>query len=379
LSSQAIFVYDENYKKYDFGPVYIFNPNRTKLTLELLKQLKVVNENISVVKPDVDAEKYLGYIHTAEYIEGIRDVSSDTLKSAEHLGIFTAQGIYDAALVRVAGTLTAAKAIVEGKAKVAFNFGGGFHLAYRDKGSGFNVFNDVALAVKFIQRNYNIRRIAIIDFDAHHFIGTQKIFYSDPTVLTISLHESGHFLAPGTGEIDEIGLGPGRGFNVNIPLPIDTYDEIYLYAFEKLVIPFLESFKPELVIQVWGVDTHYLDPLGHLQLSTECYEKISARLKEELEKINNGKTLILGGGGYNIGVTPRAWSLIFGASLGLKVPDKVPKEWLDLDASLKLFDITRMRDERTPSIDKTRKKALSVFVEKLVKRITEIFTPYHDL
>lgn len=371
-------MYDEEYKKYDFGPVHIFNPKRCKLTLDLLKMLKLVDDKTIIIEPEVNAEDYLGYIHTAEYIEGIRDVSSDILKSAEHLGVFSSPGIYDAALVRVAGTITAAKYLAEGKADVAVNFGGGFHLAYRDKGSGFNIFNDVAIAVKYIQRNFSIRRIAVLDFDAHHFNGLQKIFYSDPTVLTISLHESGHFLAPGTGEVDEIGLGPGRGFNVNLPLPPGTYDDAYFYAFENIVLPLLRSFRPELVVQVWGVDTHYLDPLGHLQLSTNAYERIAKSLNETLKNITN-KNLILGGGGYNLGVVPRAWTLIYSAFLGIRAPDQIPKSWLELDESLKLFNISKMRDESVPKIESTRKKALSIFIEKLVKRVEDVLSPYHNI
>ncbi|HQD88314.1 MAG TPA: hypothetical protein PLZ87_06375, partial [Methanomassiliicoccaceae archaeon] len=184
------------------------------------------------------------------------------------------------------------------------------HHAYPARASGFCVFNDMAVAVRVLQREYGIGRIAVIDIDAHHGDGTQAIFY-DEDVLTISLHRFGDRFFPGSGEADETGELEGAGRNINVPLPGGTDDNLFLHAFRSVAIPALQSYRPDIIIQQFGVDGHYRDPLADLGYTTRGYAEV-ARLTHELaHELCEGRYLVVGGGGYDLDATMRTWSIMY--------------------------------------------------------------------
>src|SRR5437879_4106715 len=165
-------------------------------------------------------------------------------------------------------------------------------------------------------------------FDAHHGDGVQAVFYEDPRVLTISLHEDGHYLFPGTGFTDEIGAGEGKGFAVNVPLPPYTRDVSYLYAFQAIVPPIARAFRPDVICSQLGADAHYLDPLTHLMLTTETYEAVGRILDGLSSELCGGRWIAVGGGGYDVTAVPRVWTVLFATMVGLSLDDALPGSWL---------------------------------------------------
>lgn len=218
--------------------------------------------------------------------------------------------MHDAAATVAGGSVVAAEAIHAGEAAHAFNPAGGLHHAARQRASGFCVYNDVAVAAAWLRDRGH--RVACVDVDAHHGDGTEAIFAGDPQVLTISLHESGRYLFPGTGFPADVGVGAGRGTSANLPLQPFAWDEPWLAAFEAVVPPLLRQFRPTVLVTQDGCDTHQLDPLTHLECSTRIWPYVGRRFHELAHELCEGRWLALGGGGYAVRVVvPRAWTLLF--------------------------------------------------------------------
>jgi acetoin utilization protein AcuC len=197
----------------------------------------------------------------------------------------------------------------------------------RARASGFCLYNDVVAAIA-IAATAGLR-VAYVDLDAHHGDGVQAAFYEDPRVLTISLHESGRFLFPGTGEAEEMGSGEGLGTCINVPLPPGAGDEHILTAYEKIVRPALLAYRPDLLVTQTGCDTHHADPLTDLAATLRLYPQVARRLHSLAHEMCGGRWLILGGGGYDSAdVTPRAWTAFFGTVLGRETDGVLlPAEW----------------------------------------------------
>jgi acetoin utilization protein AcuC len=237
------------------------------------------------------------------------------------------EGIYDASRLVAGGSIDAARRIVEEDCS-AFNFAGGLHHAMPDRASGFCIFNDPALAIRVLRRRFD--RVLYVDIDAHHGDGVQEIFYRDPNVLTISIHESGRYLFPGTGFIDELGEGPGLGYAVNVPMPPSSGDAAYERAFEEIVPRLFEKFRPEAVVAQLGADAHYADPLTDLNPTLSGYGRLVSRIKELADLHAEGRLLALGGGGYNLKVVPVAWAVALQIMKGEEVREYLPPFWAEL-------------------------------------------------
>jgi acetoin utilization protein AcuC len=233
------------------------------------------------------------------------------------------------ASARVAGaTLVAAEAVHSGRAEHAFNPAGGLHHAMPDRASGFCVYDDPAIAIRWLLAR-GVERIAYVDVDVHHGDGPQAIFWDEPRVLTISLHQTGRTLFPGTGFLDEQGAGEAEGTKVNVPLPPFTGDELWLDAFRTLVPPLVEAWEPEVLVTQLGCDTHCTDPLAHLRLTTAAYRRTAAVLHELAHRAAGGRWVATGGGGYQwAAVVPRAWTIYFAEMAGKTVADDLPPEWV---------------------------------------------------
>jgi acetoin utilization protein AcuC len=218
-------------------------------------------------------------------------------------------------------TLQAVDFVADGNGEIAFNIAGGLHHAMRSMASGFCYINDPVIGIKRLLRRG--KRVAYIDIDAHHGDGVQKAFYDTNQVLTISLHETGHTLFPGTGFEHEIGEGEGEGYSVNLPFPAFTGDDTYLWAFEEVVPELMHAFHPDVIVTQLGVDTFYDDPLTNLHLSIRGYEKVIRQIKDLAPR-----WVALGGGGYNISNVSRAWTLAWAVMNGIELEESLPETYL---------------------------------------------------
>lgn len=336
MGERAALFYSDDFLKYDFGRSHPLNPVRLLLTYTLMMEIGLFKaKGASIEKPEYATELDIMRVHTPRFIDAVKAAGEGNLpRSPITLSEFGLgygdnpifDGMYEASSLYVGASLKAARLIAEDKFDHAFNISGGLHHATENRASGFCIFNDPAIAIKFLREHFE--RVMYIDIDAHHGDGVQWIFYGDPSVLTVSLHESGDYLFPGTGRVNEIGEGKGKGYAVNVPLPRYTTDDPYLYAFRGVVPPLAAAFEPQVIVTQLGVDTHFSDPLTDLSLTTRAYNEIGEILHEIAHSICDGRWLGLGGGGYDMTVVPRAWSIFFGKMVGSDPPDEIPLTWV---------------------------------------------------
>ena len=327
-------LYHDDFLTYDFGGDHALREIRVKLARDLIAGYGLLGDGgAAEVRPEPAPESDLLRVHGAEYVAKVKELSADPSRTSEVHGLGTPDnpvfaGMYEASALQVGATLRACVEVATGRWNRAFNLGGGFHHAMPDKASGFCIFNDIAVGITSVLEAGRFRRVLYIDVDAHHGDGVQSIFYRDPRVLTISLHEDGHYLFPGTGFTDEIGEGDGRGFAVNVPLPPYTRDGSYLYAFQEIVPPLARAFRPDVIMSQLGADAHYLDPLTHLLLTSETYEAVGRILGDLSEEVCGARWIAVGGGGYDVTAVPRMWTLLLSTLLGVSLEDALPAEWL---------------------------------------------------
>lgn len=270
-------------------------------------------------------------------------------------------GMYDWSTLIADASLLAADLVDSGEATFAFNIGGGLHHARPSRASGFCYVNDPVLAIELlIDRG---RRVAYIDIDAHHGDGVQEAFYGTDRVLTISLHETERMLFPGTGFEEETGSGAGSGYSINIPLPPETDDELFVHAFRGTVPLLIDRFRPDVIVSQLGVDTFRTDPLSHLNVTTNGFCEVVRTIASL-----SPRWVALGGGGYDIANVARAWTLAWAVMNGVDAPAVIPGEFLRLHPGAGLP--ARLRDEpfllTGPDKDAMRKE-----VDRLVRKITE--------
>jgi len=235
-------------------------------------------------------------------------------------------GMHDAAAVVAGGSLRAVEAILRGDVEHAFHPGGGLHHAMPSRASGFCVYDDPALAIARARRDR--LRVMYVDLDVHHGDGVEAIHAADPGVLTLSFHESGRYLFPGTGFVDELGEGAAAGTAVNVPLEPDTGEAAWLDAVRTLLPELAAAFGPDLVVSQHGADSHAWDPLAHLRNTTTAMGEAARIVDEVAHREAGGRWLSTGGGGYGVySVVPRSWSLVWLAAAHREVPDRLPPAW----------------------------------------------------
>jgi acetoin utilization protein AcuC len=334
----AAFVCSDELWEHGHGPAHPLKPERLKRTCELLAAYGGFDApNSQLVPPRPATIEELCTFHTEEYISVVERLSRgerDVNPARYNFGpgdnpIFP--GMYESERMKVGAGLVAAELVVSGEADVAFSFSGGFHHARPAYASGFCVFNDVAIAILWLLEQG--LRVAYVDIDAHHGDGVQAAFYDTDRVLTISLHESGHYLFPGSGFVSELGQGAGEGYSVNLPLGPYTPDEVYLWAFRQVVPPLVRQFTPDILVSQLGVDTHYRDPLTHLMLTTRGYVEVVREIAALAPR-----WLAFGGGGYDVDVVPRAWTLAYGVMSGQTFADELPQEYTARYGGARLHD-----------------------------------------
>jgi acetoin utilization protein AcuC len=340
-------------------------PERLRRTFELLKELGTLeSDGVQIVEPQIATEDELALFHTEEYIEVTRGLSrgnGDLPGSRYGYGpgdnpVFS--GMYETEGLKVGSALTGARMLLADECDVAFSYGGGMHHGGPDFASGFNVFNDCAVAIQWLLDQG--QRVAYVDIDVHHCDGVQDAFYESDRVLTISLHQDGRTLFPGTGFVEETGKDEGVGFSVNVPLPPLTFNEPYLRAFDEIVPPMLRRFEADILVTQLGVDTHYTDPLASLALTTQLHQQ----LYEKLEQLAP-RWLALGGGGYAIDVVPRSWSLAFAAMSGQQLRKTLPTEYR------KLYGGHYIHDRQQPDLSEAIRLRVDEVVDGIIGQVKQ--------
>lgn len=309
------------------GPSHPLKPSRLQRTHQLLDAYGVFEQaGISLAAPRVATARELSLFHTSQYVDAVRELSEGRGRVAASRYNFgpgdnpVFPGMYESEGRKVGSALQAAEAILAGRQRTAFSYSGGLHHGGPDFASGFCVFNDVAVAIHWLLKRE--QRIAYVDVDVHHGDGVQNAFYETDRVLTISIHQDPRTLFPGTGRVEETGRAAGLGHAVNLPLPPGTDDYLYLSAFDEIVPLLIERFDPDILVSQLGVDTHHLDPLAQLALTTKGQRAVFERLRDL-----NRPWLALGGGGYNLDVVPRSWALAVEVMTGSRLPGELPSAY----------------------------------------------------
>jgi acetoin utilization protein AcuC len=312
----ALFVYTPELEQGGYPEACPFNTHRAGRTRAILHRMGLLSGHARRETPPValEEDELLGF-HAAEYLAALKAGQEGRFSpGAVEMGLGTPDcpifdGMYDYVRLAAGGTVAGARALLRGDASVVFNPSGGFHHAHAARASGFCYINDVVLGA--LELAGAGKRIAILDIDVHHGDGQQAAFYDRNDVLTISMHESGRTLFPGTGFETEIGAGPGHGYNVNVPLPVGAYDAAYETAFLGAALPLLEAYAPDVVMLELGMDTLAGDPLAHLNLTNNVLADVLERVRKLGKPI-----LAVGGGGYNIANTVRGWALCWSVLVG---------------------------------------------------------------
>ncbi|WP_022917149.1 acetoin utilization protein AcuC [Ruania albidiflava] len=356
MSVPVTLPWSENLLGYDFGVGHPMAPVRLRLTLELLTALGLLDDPaVHLVDAPVADDAALTTVHEAAYVRAVRAASTGTPDRTRGLGtdddpIFP--GMHEASARIVGATLAGARAVWPGGPggpAHAVSLAGGMHHAMPSRAAGFCVYNDLAAAIAWLLAN-GCERVLYLDVDAHHGDGVERIFWNDPRVVTLSVHQSGQSLFPGTGFPQDIGSADARGSAINVPLPAGTSDRGWLRAIEAVAGPVVRAFAPQVLVSQHGCDTHARDPLTGLEVSVDGQRAAAQLIAGWAAEHAGGRWLATGGGGYDlVSTVPRAWSHLVAVSLGRPIdPDtEVPAAWQDLARRLTGAEVpTRMGEGR---------------------------------
>ena len=326
---KAVLVFSKEFGRHSYGPNHPLKVERLQLTMDLIKTYGLCGpSDIPWIEAQKADEEDLLRIHSQEYLDVLKAANNgQPPQNAWEYGLGSGDnpvfsGVYDWSLMVTGTTLESIRQVREHGRQIAFNIAGGLHHAMRSRASGFCYLNDPAIGIaRMIQDGL---RVVYLDIDVHHGDGVQDAFYHTDQVLTISLHQHGHTLFPGTGFTDEIGEGPGRGYAVNVPLAPGTGDDLYLWAFMEVVPPLVRAFDPDILMTQLGADSLGTDPLAALDLTTNGFFELIREIKSW-----NRKWVALGGGGYNIMNVARAWTRAWAVMMGADIPDALPEAFID--------------------------------------------------
>ncbi len=326
------FIYDAALSNYELSDSHPFKPVRLELTKSLLEATNLLSKE-HFVEPYPITEAQLLRIHQKDFVDAVKAVSKNhNLDDAYDYGLGTGDNpifpnMHEAIMRVCSATTTAVHFVASGKVQRAVNLSGGLHHAHSNKASGFCIYNDLAVAIDHAVKKFKMR-VAYVDIDAHHGDGVQSLFYERADVMTISLHESGRYLFPGTGHTYEIGKDAGRGYSVNMPLEPFSEDKSYLEAFEAVVPLALRKFKPDLIVLQAGADMHRYDPLADLALTVQGMAQSYQRVSELADELCEGRLVATGGGGYDpYRTVPRAWAQLWAVVTKQTLPETVPETW----------------------------------------------------
>ena len=337
MSARVGLVVNPEVATYDHGPQHPLRPERVLLTWGLIEAYGLASApNVTRLLGEAADDDTIALVHTREFIESTRRAGHGETGSWSQYGYGPGDNpifdlMHEAGALVVGGSVAAAHAVLAGDVEHAFSAAGGLHHAMPARASGFCVYDDPAVAIAWLLE-HGAERVGYVDVDVHHGDGPQFIFYDDPRVLTISIHEYAPELGffPGTGGPTELGGAGAEGTALNVPLHPGTGDEAWLRALRSVVPVAVVNFRPDVLVTQLGCDTHNTDPLAHLQLTTRAYRQAAQLLHELAHEAAGGRWIATGGGGYQwASVVPRAWTIYFSEMAGIEVPDALPKEWLD--------------------------------------------------
>jgi acetoin utilization protein AcuC len=321
-------IYAPAYRTYSFGDEHPFSPIRVDMMLDLLDAL---GHRVETVEPRPATREDILDVHADSYVRRVEELSAGAeVPDSQEYGLGTQDtpafpGMDQAARWLVGGTLHGARLISERGERRVLQLGGGLHHARRSFASGFCIYNDLAIAINCLIRCG--LKVAYIDIDVHHGDGVQEILYEDQRVMTVSLHESGKYLFPGTGEIRELGSGVGRGLKLNLPLEPFTEGGSYLEVFEQVLPAALRHFRPDVLVVQAGTDAHFDDPFADLMLTTRDYEALFRRILAWADEFTAGRVLFTLGGGYSFRAAPRVWAILYLVMHDLPVIRDLPESW----------------------------------------------------
>jgi acetoin utilization protein AcuC len=370
-------VHSEEWRRFDYGPEHPLRMERLGMTWRLMEAYALTSgPKLKVLTPEPASKDTIARFHSREYIETLRAVSAgDWMPHAARFGLGAGDnpifpGLWEAAALAAGGSVLASQLVLDHEVTRAFHFAGGLHHAMPERASGFCYINDAVLAIMALRRRD--WKVAYVDIDAHHGDGVQFAFYADPRVLTISSHERGDRLFPGTGFVEEMGEGEGLGYSVNLPLQPYTDDAVYEPAFEAVVPPLLRAFEPDVVVLQLGIDSHRTDPLTHLAWTVQGFTKIAARLLELSPRV-----VALGGGGYDLPNVARAWTAAWATMNGVELPAEIPRP-CHKDLAAHGLKSMRLWDPPLELPADTRQWAED-YAMRQVKAIREQIFPLHGL
>lgn len=387
MSGRSALFHDRGLEEYGFGDDHPFNPLRIRLMLDICEAAGLLDGyEFTVTVPASEAD--LLTVHSLTYVRRVQAAGAGEVEALDpaHYGIGTPDnpvvpGIHEAGTRVVGAMLGACRAVMAGGVDHALCISGGLHHALRSKASGFCFYNDAGVAIARLKEEHPGIRIAYLDTDAHHGDGVQWMFYDDPEVLTISMHESGRYLFPGSGGVEERGRGDAIGYAVNVPLEPFTGDASWIECFDAVVPAALRAFRPDIILSQNGCDGHRLDPLTHLAATTRLYEHIPAHVHDLAHELCGGRWVATGGGGYDIWrVVPRAWTALWTVMSHQALPKEVPETWLERRESESPVALPRlMRDDpadypegpRAGEIGERNRRV----VEELERRVLPLIRP----
>ncbi len=339
--ANAALVYADELSRHVLSPNHPMKPIRLRYMHQLMAASGLLESpSLLQAEPRMASRGELLLSHDADYVDAVKVIGSGGIvPNMYEFGIGPGDnpprpGMYDSTAMVVGSTLVATELVRRGRVPVAFSPAGGVHHhAMFNRASGFGVFNDASIALQSLV-NEGLR-VAYVDIDCHHGDGVQAAFYGSDRVLTISLHESGQWLFPGTGSADETGTGDGDGYSINVPLAPYTQDDRWLRTFDEVVPPLVRAYDPDLLFIQLGIDTHFRDPLTHLQLTTQGFTEAVTRLLALGQEF--GGTVAVGGGGYDMGAVARAWTMAAAEMAGFELSEGVPDSY-DAVSSLDYFE-----------------------------------------
>ncbi|MFH2219280.1 MAG: acetoin utilization protein AcuC [Pseudomonadota bacterium] len=326
---KAVLVFSSDFGSHSYGPRHPLKVERLQLTMDLIDAYGLLDSGGAgwIEARDAGEEDLLRF-HSAEYLEILKTANSGQAPpNGWKFGLGSGDnpvfpGLYDWSLRVTGATLECIRQVKEGNRSIAFNIAGGLHHALKSRASGFCYINDPAVGIAaMVQEGL---RVVYLDVDVHHGDGVEAAFYDTDQVLTISLHQHGHTLFPGTGFPDEMGEGPGLGYAVNVPLAPGTDDDLYLWVFKEVVTPLVRAYNPDVLVTQLGVDGLRTDPLANLDLTIDGF----CRVLQEI-KAWNLKWVALGGGGYNMINVARAWTKAWAIMKGVEIPDALPESFIN--------------------------------------------------
>lgn len=370
-------IYSPRYLEFDYGPGHPLRNQRLQLTYDLISACGLLAlPSARCLEPDPATDDELLVFLKPDYLTALKAADVGHAPSAAfRYGLGTADnpvlpGIYRWSALVAGGSLLAMRLVESGEVSRAFNIAGGLHHAGQGKASGFCYINDAALIIADLCRRGH--RIAYVDIDVHHGDGVQWAFYGTDQVLTISIHESGTTLFPGTGFVHEIGEGKGEGYSVNVPLPPNADDEIFLWGFNEVIPPLVEAFRPDILVTQLGIDTHRTDPIAHVGISLMAFAQAVRRLKKLC-----GRWIALGGGGYDLRNVPRAWTAAWAIMNDRELPAHLPEAFLIRHEGIGFSDASFM--DGPAIVDGSTKERTWEAVRTEVDRLKRMVFPRHGL